>query len=963
MNRTSTSLILLFFYKISALTLRDHEIASSSTPYYLDNLTWFASETSLGLNISATVPGDIITDLQKSGLISDPWHELNFLDNRSLWDPNLSWTFQTSMIEIPVTNSSSSNSTFLLVFEGVKMGAHVLFNTIELGTVTNQFMRYVFQIPLDSVRQGPMNEIQVRFDSSLQTLNRFCASSGGWDWQAVSQLEVNDTVFGVSPSFSSGIWKSVYILQASPLVITDIVPLVTYLGEYPVTPLTDGSHGGFQVNITAHIVVSEGDYPTGFFSAQSEWGISQNSSIMTLPSGVSNVTLILQAPASLIKLWWPNGLGNHSLYNISVTWTSTSTVTPSITAVRRIGFRTAALVTVNDTNATVVAESKGMNGSGSFGMFFRINGAAIFSRGANLVPTEMLEGRLDAIAYHTLVQSASAAHFNMIRVWGGGIYPPDIFYDMCDSEGILLYHDLMFAGEGHDIASAKQPFSNTTNFTIESEISHQIKRLSHHPSIILYDSANEVIVQRSGPTALYVSLVLAAVVRDDPSRIIWPASPAAGWISGVDRLWGSFNGQPLIPVGTGHIWDAGNERHGTYIAGVGAGNWTTVIRDPWTQDHTFDPGTPLAYLPSPEELTGVEYPSIFASEFGTTSMSSFEAFSASLDESSYGLHGGNKPSNCTIAPSGGFFQNCTGRNAMAQRNWACDNVIWSYFGPNLLNLSGIDAFKGQLFQCLIASAIHMQIDIEQRRAQNYLGAIFWMFQDSWVSGSWGSIEYVTPSINGTTLRGGRWKPMHNWLESHMFQDVMSACGYVGRSKTFVCYVNNARPDTSFEGTLSITAINLINGTENEWETLPVFVKQGPNEILWLTPTTSLPNASTTVLIASLIDVDGNSFDEHIVHLTPPMNLLVQPATLSVDVATVPNLDRSINITVSSDKVALFVTLTSAAPGRFSNNAFLLRPLYSPKIISWIPFEDTDPISDIEILRNTIRIEDMSAYVN
>ena len=948
------------------LTLRDHEISSLSTPFYLDGSDWIATESTLGLNISATVPGDIVTDLQRSGIIGDPYYELNFLNNRSFWDPLLSWTY-TKYVLLPPQSNSSANSSLLLVFEGVKLGAHVIVNGVEVGIVSNQFIRYLFWLPTEIIHLGSLNKISLRFDSAIITNNRFVASMAGWDWMAVSALSMNDTTFGLASRFTSGIWKSVYIIaEPFPLVITDVVPLLTYLGDYPAAPLVDGQHGGFNVSVTVHVLVPDGASAMGTFTTSGEWGAIYESPLVTCPPGVSNVTFTLHAPASSIKLWWPNGLGAHPLFNVSVTWTlsnSSKESVSSITAIRRIGFRVAALVTVNDTNATIVTESKGANGSGTFGMFFRINGAAIFSRGANLVPTDMLDGRLDAIAYHTLVQSSASSHFNMIRIWGGGIYAPDVFYDTCDSEGILLYHDCMFAGSGHDIAQAKQPFSSATNASILGEISHQIRRLSHHPSIILYDSANEVIVERSGPTALYTSLVLQAVAKEDPSRIIWPASPAAGWLSGVDRLYGTPNGEELIPIGTGHIWDAGNERHGTYLAGVGAGNWSTVIRDPWTQDHTFDPGTPLAYLPSPEAQTGVAYPSIFASEFGTMSMSSFEAMSASLDESSFGLHGGNKPFNCSEEPSNGFFQNCTGTNSMTQRNWACDNLIWSYFGNNLLNQSGVSAFKGQLFQCLISSAIHMQLDIEQRRSQNYMGLLFWMLQESWSTGGWGSIEYTSPAAAGT-LRGGRWKPTHNWLESHLFRDVMSACGYIGRSKTFDCFISNASPLSTFEGTLSITAVDLESGNELLWASLPVNVSIGPGALSWVSPSASLPNASTTILVANLLDVNGTSSDEHIVHLTAPVHMLVPKANVSAVVASQPNLDGTVNITISSNTVALFVTLTSSAPGRFSDNAFLYRPLSSPnRIITWTPFEMGNATEDIDLLQKTLRVDDMSAYLS
>lgn len=938
----------------SQYSLRDHPIQSAYSPLYLDG-QWTASEQSLGLNITATVPGDIVTDLQRAGIIKDPWYEITFLDNRTLWDPSVrKWVFTTSVFLPP---PGVAPTPLLLVFEGVKMGAHVLWNGAEIGQVTNQFARYIFALPSDS--SGGRSTLTLLFDGALITDNRFMPSSGGWDWAPMSQLALTDPVWGTAPVLSSGIWKSVYITSAAPVAVTDVVPLLQYQGVYPVQPLVDGQHAGFQVNVTTHLWVPEGGVQ-GSLTATGAWGASASSAPLSLSGGEANVTLTLSASASEIQLWWPNGLGLQPLYNISVTWTPSSGSTGTVSATRRIGFRVAALVTVNDTNASIVAQSTGANGSGSFGMFFRINGAALYARGGNVIPSETLEGRLDATAYHTLVQSAADARMNMLRIWGGGVYPADVFYDTCDQLGVLLYHDMMFAGQGHDIAAAKQPFNASTNATLLAEVSHQIRRLAHHPAVVLYDGANEVIVQKSGPTALYASLLMSAVAREDPSRILWPASPAAGWVSGVDRLWGTPNGQPLIPVGTGHIWDAGAERHGPYTAGVGAGNWSTVVRDPWSQAHYFNPGIPLAYLPEPGTAAGPGAPTVFASEFGTMSMSSFEAMTGSLAPSSWSLHGGDAPSSCVPASGGAFSMNCTGRNAMAQRNWPCDNLIWSYFGPVLLNASAGDfTFKGQLFQCSIASAIHMQLDIEQRRAQNQAGTIIWQLQETWSStGGWGTLEYggASPGI----LRGGRWKPTHYWLAGHLFQDVMSACGYIGRSHTFACYVNNGQAQRPYAGMLVLTTISLLDGTESVWGSWNVSVAAGPGSLGWVTPTATLPNASSTLLLASLVDSSGAVSDEHIVHLAAPVSLAVPNATLSSAVASSANPDGSVNITVSSTTVALYVTLTAAAPGRFTDNAFLLRP-NTPKTVQWIPFEAGNSTEDVLLLQNSLRVEDMSAY--
>jgi beta-mannosidase len=162
--------------------------------------------------------------------------------------------------------------------------------------------------------------------------------------------------------------------------------------------------------------------------------------------------------ASEIDLWWPNGLGKPSLYNITITFTpispkkhsTTSTATipttgsRTLTTSRTIGFRHFALVTGNDTNPEYVKQSVGQDGTSTLGMFWRINGAPLWSRGANMIPMDELEGRLLDEAHERLVISSAHANMNTLRVWGGGMFLPSSFYKACDENGILVYHDMQY---------------------------------------------------------------------------------------------------------------------------------------------------------------------------------------------------------------------------------------------------------------------------------------------------------------------------------------------------------------------------------------------------------------------------------------------------------------------------------------------------------------------------------------
>ena len=197
-------------------------------------------------------------------------------------------------------------------------------------------------------------------------------------------------------------------VPAASVAITHVTPHTHYLGSYPTARLVDGEHGGFTVNVTAHLWVPPGG-ATGSLSVAGSWtddliessGNSDDtlqygvvsSGPVTLPAGESAVSLVLTASAAQIKLWWPSGLGEQNRYSVRATWTPVSVVgSPAdssmpgnVTAVRQLGFRAFALVTINDTDAATVTANATSEGTGTHGMFFRVNGAALYSRGANMV--------------------------------------------------------------------------------------------------------------------------------------------------------------------------------------------------------------------------------------------------------------------------------------------------------------------------------------------------------------------------------------------------------------------------------------------------------------------------------------------------------------------------------------------------------------------------------------------------
>jgi hypothetical protein len=346
-------------------------------------------------SIVGTVPGDLISDLQVSGLVDDPYFEMNWL-NSSLWANNL-WTYSTSFSAVATSTVESTTATpstaTWLVFDGIKMGATVYIDGVLVGTATDQFRRYAVPVPNPSTASAT-HHLRVVFDPRIPVGGRFMGCSGGWDWAPYTNTENAGAL-----TFSSGIWKSVYTVNVASFAITYLVPTVHYLGSDPTSPLEDGTHAGFMVAVKVFVKAAGPDTAARAFTvkAAGSWGsngaTSNNSSNVYLAAGVveTTVTIWLAAPATDVELWYPNGAGKQPLYNVTASVVAANNNAVAV-ATRQIGFRTFALVTGGGRKPG----SEYPNGTMVNGLVFRVNGAATFSRGANMVPMEELDGRMRA---------------------------------------------------------------------------------------------------------------------------------------------------------------------------------------------------------------------------------------------------------------------------------------------------------------------------------------------------------------------------------------------------------------------------------------------------------------------------------------------------------------------------------------------------------------------------------------
>ena len=256
---------------------------------------------------------------------------------------------------------------------------------------------------------------------------------------------------------------------------------------------------------------------------------------------------------------------------------------------------------------------------------------------------------------------------------------------------------------------------------------------------------------------------------------------------------------------------------------------------------------------------------------------------------------------------------------------------------------------------------------ETRRSSNAFGHLVWMLNEIWPTVGWGSLEYGPPlGHTPGQVMGGRWKPLHYFYKASLMTDVMATCGAAGDSHGHLkppnqnqCYLSNHRASRGFNGTVTLTTYDHFgNGTAKVLLHQQMALPEGPGAIEWFGPADGLPPANDTAIISTVRDEDGGVISEHMVQLVTPEHIRVPVATVTFAIADAPNADGTIDIVVTSNKVALWVTLTTLAQGRFSDNAFFL-PATS-KTVQYMPFSSTGA-ADLVVLKKSLRVEDYSMY--
>ena len=379
-----------------------------------------------------------------------------------------------------------------------------------------------------------------------------------------------------------------------------------------------------------------------------------------LRRGVNEVTCTFSV--SDPKLWWPNGYGSQPLYTLEAACGREEIS-------RRIGLRTVELVTEDDPD-----------GSGT-GMVFRVNGVDIFCKGASWIPADSLPERWTDGRYFTMLESAAAAGMNMVRCWGGGTYEKEIFYDLCDRFGLLVWQDLMFA-------CSLYPSTDGFIAEVEAELEDQYRRLRSHACIALWCGDNEIQCflgtyelskkNRDRYLANYDRLnrkLQECSLRLDPDRRFWNSSPGSGRGDYPENFRGD-------DAGDMHYWSVWGEGK------------------PFSAFQTVRPR--------------------FCSEFGFQSYPSLETIRSFADENNLNV----------LAPQvehhQKFYAGCTPILTMIGRYFRMPGSFADFI------------YISQLQQAL---AIRSAVEYWRSLRPRCMGTLYWQLNDTWPAVSWSSLEY------------------------------------------------------------------------------------------------------------------------------------------------------------------------------------------------------------------------------
>ena len=507
MKKTFPLLLLLFAF-MGCQKAESQNVVEQSL-----NKGWTLTGDTLSINMQVDVPSVVQQSLYENGIIPHPY--LGMVENDLLWISDHVWDYT---LRFDVDSLLFGKEVVELVFEGLDTYADISLNGYELISVDNQFREWKLDVKrylkekdnLLVVRFiGYDSAIMVLYDNVLPVLpekyavSRKAPYQHGWDW---------------APKYKNvGIWKPVKLMGWNEARLADayVVTQTANVERAELMLHLDVESNGVE-DLTIEVGPSAGSGTSNFMDRESRsLSLSKGRQHKVFP-------VFIKDP----QLWWPNEMGGQPLYDFEVVLKKGDRVLD--TKRFKTGIRTFEMVDEPDSIGRA--------------FYFKVNGVPMYAKGANYVPEEMIETWINADNTLQLLRMAKEAHFNMLRVWGGGIYPSDDFFNICDSLGILVWQDFMYAGTMY-------PGDETFLDNARIEAEEQVRRLASHPSLALWCGGNEISegyynwgwqqslgwseeddqAIKEDYDRLFEGILPKAVADFDGTRPYWPSSPSKGW--------------------------------------------------------------------------------------------------------------------------------------------------------------------------------------------------------------------------------------------------------------------------------------------------------------------------------------------------------------------------------------------------------------------------------------------------
>lgn len=471
------------------------------------NSGWKFSEVNKQEWLPATVPGCVHTDLLANKKIEDPFYRDN--EKNLQWIGKTDWEYQTTF---QISAETLKRQNIEIVFQGLDTYADVFLNDKEILSADNMFRTWRVDVK-NALKQGenvlkikfrsPINEIlplMKKLDYELPAVNdqgektspwtRKAPYQFGWDW---------------GPRFvTSGVWKPVNLEVWDNARIADL--------QIKQNKLTKEN-----AEISANVEVISSSETDATIEIENDKKVVSTKQIK-LTKGVNKVSLDFAIANP--KLWYPIGLGEQPLYTFKSKLIINKKSVDEKS--KRTGLRTLELRQKPDKDG--------------ISFEFVINGIPVFGRGANWIPADIFPTRITKEKYKNLLTSLKDANMNMLRVWGGGIYEDDYFYEFADENGILIWQDFMFA-------CSMYPGDKAFLDNVRQEAIDNVKRLRNHPSIVIWVGNNEIETAWAhwgwkdrlpnhiwdDYLKLFVRLLPQVLDEYDPSRPYWQSSPSSNF--------------------------------------------------------------------------------------------------------------------------------------------------------------------------------------------------------------------------------------------------------------------------------------------------------------------------------------------------------------------------------------------------------------------------------------------------